>query len=93
MLSPGELEDLRLLIDTVPNFFFVIIFIFYDYKLIHIHYRKLGKYISLKREKGSQRKKQKELEKEMKCLCACTCDTVFLLPTPPQVLLIWIIMD
>ena len=34
MLSPGELEeDLRLLIDTVPNFFFVIIFIFYDYKI------------------------------------------------------------
>lgn len=34
MLSPGELEeDLRLLTDTVPNFFFVIIFIFYDYKI------------------------------------------------------------
>ena len=31
-------------------------------KLIHIHYRKLGKYTSLKREKGSQRKKQKELK-------------------------------
>ena len=30
---------------------------------------------------------------EIKCLCACTCDTFFLLPTPPQVLLIWIITD
>ena len=62
MLSPGELEeDLRLLIDTVPNFFFVIIFIFYDYKINTYSLQKAWEIHQFEKRKGQSEKETERI--------------------------------